>query len=71
MLEFHGINAFAEKLARQFLCGKEKMSYVKVCLGTRPVKENLPHTQALAVASSVLSPVFIVISGAEANEFST
>ena len=68
--EFYVTYAFADKLACQFLCGKEKMSYVEVCLCTRPVSENLPHTQRLAVAS-VLSLLSIVISGAQANEFST
>ena len=57
-------NTFAEKLARQFLCGKEKMSYAKICSCARAVKENLPHTQRLAVASLVLFPLSIVISGA-------
>ena len=55
--------AFAEKLARQFLCGKEKISYAKVCSWARFVTENLPHTQRLAVASSVSFLLSIVISG--------
>ena len=46
------------------------MPYAKVCSCARPVTENFPHTQELAVAS-VLSPLSIVISGALSNEFST
>ena len=69
--EFYVTNPFAEKLARQFLCGKIKMSYAKVCSCARRVTENLPHTQRLAAASSVLSPLYTVVSSAVADEFST
>ena len=55
---------FNEKLARQFLCGKEKMSYVKVCSCAQPVTESLPHTQGLPVASLVLCLPSLVTSGA-------
>ena len=57
-------NIFAEKLARQFLCGKEKMSHAKVSSRARAVTETLPRTQRLAVASSGLSPLSIAIFGA-------
>ena len=62
--EFYVTNIFAEKLARQYSCGKGKMLYAKVCSYALPVTENLPYTQKLAVASSVLSLLSIVISSA-------
>ena len=44
---FYATNAFSEKLAPQFFCGKEKMSYAKICSCARPVTENLQHIQRL------------------------
>ena len=54
-----------------FYVAKKKCIYAKVCSCAPPVTENLPHTQGLAVAFSVLSPLSIIISGVQANEVST